>query len=345
MSSTASTYSNPFAGPDPADIRDINIHERVPVVLDATDSSYFAWRTYFSLLFYENNLVDHVDGNVDSCAMVGDSEWTAIDATLIRWFFTTISKDLFHTVVSDGDDARAVRVKLNGLFTNNKLQRRIILQQEFFDCHQDDQFIDDYCCRVKTLADELRDIGAKVDDDLLLSTITAGLNEDFGNAASNLSLIPKPSFPKFVAYLRLEERRMKGVKRVQHHALAAGTSRGAPPMAAPPAPRHQPPPPAPPAAPPSSSRVVGAVATATGAVASSNNWRMGGPSSADARTRMVLHRRDSPDKLYPVHPSGATTTHPAALAASVDLWHVRLGHPNSTVLRQILQSFSFSFIA
>ena len=130
--------------------------------------------------------------------------------------------------MSAGDDAHAMWVKLNGLFTDNKLQRRVFLQQEFFDCHQDEQSIDDYCRRLKTLADELRDIGAKVDDDLLLSTLTAGFNEDFGNAASNLTLMPEPSFPKFVAYLRLEERRMKGVKkRVQHHALAAGTSLGA----------------------------------------------------------------------------------------------------------------------
>ena len=33
-----------------------------------------------------------------------------------------------------------------------------------------------------------------------------------------------------------------------------------------------------------------------------------GFSVKDARTRMVLHRCDSPDDLYPVHPSGATTT-------------------------------------
>ncbi|XP_020196671.1 uncharacterized protein [Aegilops tauschii subsp. strangulata] len=166
MSSNASAYSNPFAGPDPADIRDISIHERVPVVLDATDNTYFTRKTYFSLLFRENNLVDHIDGTVDSRAMMGDSEWTAIDATLIQWFFTTISKDLFQMFASDGDDARAVWVKLNSLFTDNKLQRRVFLQQEFFDCHQDEQSIDDYCRRLKTLADELRDIGAKVDDDL-----------------------------------------------------------------------------------------------------------------------------------------------------------------------------------
>nr|XP_040251903.1 uncharacterized protein LOC120968940 [Aegilops tauschii subsp. strangulata] len=231
MSSNASTYSNPFAV-DPAEIRDINVHARFPVTLDASNSTYFAWKTYFTLLFRENNLVDHMDGTVDSRTMVADAEWTAIDATIIRWFFITISKDLFHTVVSAGDDARALWVKLNGLFTDNQLQRRSI---------------DDYCHRLKTLADELRDIGAKVDDDLLLSTLTAGLNEDFGNAASNLTLMPEPSSPKFVAYLRLEERRMKGVKkRVQHHALVAGTSRGAPSPTAPPAPRQQPPPPAPP---------------------------------------------------------------------------------------------------
>ena len=130
MSSNASTYSNPFAV-DPAEIRDINVHARVPVTLDASNSTYFAWKTYFTLLFRENNLVDHVDGTVDSRTMVADAEWTAIDATIIRWFFTTISKDLFHTVVSAGDDARALWVKLNGLFTDNQLQRRVFLQQEF----------------------------------------------------------------------------------------------------------------------------------------------------------------------------------------------------------------------
>src|SRR4051812_38195 len=91
----------------PADMHDISIHDRVPVILDAIDSTFFAWKMYFSLIFRENNLVDYVDGTVDSRAMVGDSEWTAIDATLIWWFFTTISKSLFHTVMSDGVDARA----------------------------------------------------------------------------------------------------------------------------------------------------------------------------------------------------------------------------------------------
>ena len=46
--------------------------------------------------------------------------------------------------------------------------------------------------------------------------------------------------------------------------------------------------------------------------------------------------------LYPVHSPSGTSTRPATFATRVDLWHARLGHPNSTVLHQILQSFSFS---
>ena len=45
-----------------------------------------------------------------------------------------------------------------------------------------------------------------------------------------------------------------------------------------------------------------------------------GFSVKDACTRMVLHRCDSPDELYPVH-AGTSTSTPVALAARVDLWH------------------------
>ena len=69
---------------------------------------------------------------------------------------------------------------------------------------------------------------------------------------------------------------------------------------------------------------------------------MFGFSVKDARTRMVLHRCDSPDELYPVHSSTSSVAAPMALSAEVDLWHSRLGHPNTATLRHILRSFSFT---
>ena len=60
-------------------------------------------------------------------------------------------------------------------------------------------------------------------DELLLSTLIAGLNEDLGNAASNLTLMANPTYERAVAYLRLEERRLKHLRsRAVHTAFAAG---------------------------------------------------------------------------------------------------------------------------
>ncbi|XP_073357847.1 uncharacterized protein [Aegilops tauschii subsp. strangulata] len=222
---TRSRRTNPFEGPDPVVIRDLNILARVPIVLDHLTSTYYAWKTYFSLVFLEYNLRDHIDVSVDSRFMENDEEWTSIDATLIHWFYTTISKDLFHTVVSADDDAHAVWTKLNGLFIDNALQYKVFLHGKFFGCQQLDSSVDDYCMRLKKLVDELRDLGEKVSDELLLSTLIAGLNEDFGNAASNIPLITNPTFPKIVAYLKLEERRMR-MSRTQatHMALTTGAA-------------------------------------------------------------------------------------------------------------------------
>ncbi|KAK1617270.1 hypothetical protein QYE76_022787 [Lolium multiflorum] len=97
----------------------------------------------------------------------------AIDATIIRWFYQTVSNDIFRTVVRDGDSARTVWAKITGLFTDNKIKRATFLQQEFF-----------------------------------------------GTTNDRLSTS--------VAYLRLEERRLKHLRaRAAHTAFVAGFSRGA----------------------------------------------------------------------------------------------------------------------
>ena len=83
--------------------------------------------------------------------------------------------------------------KINNLFTDNKLQRLVFLQQEFFGCHQNDSTIDAFCLRLKTLSDELNDVGFKVGDELLLSTLTAGLNE--------ASATPPPTSPSWPTLL------------------------------------------------------------------------------------------------------------------------------------------------
>nr|XP_040252221.1 translation initiation factor IF-2-like [Aegilops tauschii subsp. strangulata] len=227
MSSSSSTVSNPFAGPDVTLVRDLNIHERVLVKLDQNTASYSAWKRYFSLVFRECLLHGHVDGTVDSALMINDED------------------DLFHTVVNDDDDAYAVWTKLNGLFTDNRLQRKVLLHGEFYGCQQLDSSIDDFCMRLKKLADELHDLGETIGDALLISTLTAGQTRILGTPPPTSP--SSRSLPSLSAYLKLEERRMRMARtRATHTALVAGT-RG---DQAPPPLRRTPPQPAAPAFPP-----------------------------------------------------------------------------------------------
>ncbi|XP_071685256.1 uncharacterized protein [Lolium perenne] len=228
FNSSGSGSSNPFAGPFVAVIRDISIAERVPVKLSTTAANFFPWKTYFGMLFREYDLLDHVDGTIDLLAMPHDPEWLAIDATIIRWFYQTISNDIFRTVVRDGDSAHTVWAKITGLFTDNKIQRVTFLQQEFFGTQQNDLSLDEYALKLKSLSDELHDLEFPIDDKIMLSTLSAGLGEDLSNAASNLTLLTTPTFEQAVAYLRLEERRLKHLRaRAAHTAFVAGFSRGA----------------------------------------------------------------------------------------------------------------------
>jgi hypothetical protein len=79
--------SNPFAGPSVTIIRDVPVLECVPVKLSHATANFFAWKTYFGLLFHEYDLLNHVDDTVNLLAMPHDPDWSTIDATIIRWFF------------------------------------------------------------------------------------------------------------------------------------------------------------------------------------------------------------------------------------------------------------------
>jgi hypothetical protein len=229
FNSSRSGSSNPFVGPSVTVIRYVPVLERVPIKLSHTAANFFTWKMYFALLFREYDILDHINDTVDLLAMPHDPDWSTIDATIIRWFFQTISTDIFHTVVRDGDTARDVWKKITGLFTDNKIQRITFLQQEFFGLHQNDLSLNAFCLRLKTLSDELRDLEFPITDALLLSMLAAGLGEDLSHVASNLTLLTTPTYEQVVAYLRNEERRLKHLRaHAAHTAFVAGFFPGVP---------------------------------------------------------------------------------------------------------------------
>ena len=63
-----------------------------------------------------------------------------------------------------------------------------------------------------------------------------------------------------------------------------------------------------------------------------------GLSVKDLKTQALIARYDSTGDLYPFH-EAMTTNSASAFLTSVNLWHRRLGHPNSQTVSSLLQHF------
>ncbi|XP_020170488.1 uncharacterized protein [Aegilops tauschii subsp. strangulata] len=214
-------------------LNDLIIKDHVPIILDLDSPSYNAWRTYFGLLIRSYRLVKHVDGSVDIRDMKYDDEWLAVDACIVKWILRTVSRGIFDMVNTRDPSTHAIWTRVCDLFLYNQLQRHVFLQGEFFTLQQNDVSIDDYCTRLKVLADELRDVGMTIDDSVLLTDLLRGLHPDLGQSAANLSLIT-PTYAKAVTYLRMKEKRLRhSTWQATHMALHAGHTSGS--GAAPPA--------------------------------------------------------------------------------------------------------------
>jgi hypothetical protein len=110
---------------------------------------------------------------------------------------------------------------------------------------QRDITIMQYCTRLKSFADQLRDLGQPVTDTQQVFNLLRGLNPRYHAAIPHItSRVPLPSFLQVRSFLMLEEHRAEQSARQQAtvHALYAGRAQTAlpPAPAAPPAPAPAP---------------------------------------------------------------------------------------------------------
>lgn len=130
---------------------------------------------------------------------------------------------------------------IEAIFHDNQLSRAVYVDAEYHALVQGDLSIMQYCTRLKTFADQLRDLGQPVSETQQLFNMIRGLGCQYHGAIPHLtSRVPLPSFLQARSFLLLEEHRAKQTTRIQHaHAMVAGhiTSSTPPsaPNAAPPA--------------------------------------------------------------------------------------------------------------
>ena len=184
-----------------------NIKNLIPVVLDLQASNYSKWRGYVLLILGRFALKDHV---LCDDLRPHDPAWSRMDCVVVSWLFNTISPDLLDVVhEQDGISARAAWLGLEQQFLNNRESRAMLLDAEFRTLCQGALSVDDYCRKMKTMADALADLGEPIPDRTLVLNVLRGLNERFQFMSQLITRQrPFPSFADVRADLRLAELNM-----------------------------------------------------------------------------------------------------------------------------------------
>jgi hypothetical protein len=148
-----------------------------------------------------------------------------MDCVVVSWLYNTVSADLLDVIHEcDGVTARVASLGIEQQFLNNRESRAMILDAEFRNFCQGSLSIDEYCRKMKTMADALADLGEPLTDRTMVMNILRGLNERFQFVAQLLSRQrPFPSFVDVRADLRLAELTM-GTTSAPPTALVASSS-------------------------------------------------------------------------------------------------------------------------
>lgn len=204
----------------------LNIKALVPITLDVAAANFTRWRGLFLVALGKYALTDHVlsDDHRPDLA-----KWFQMDCVVLAWLYGSISADLLQEVMSHNATARSVWRALELQFLGNCEQRALNLTTEFRTFHQGDLSVNDYCRRMKTMADSLSDLGDPLSDRALVLATLNGLNEKFDTLRSLITMQrPFPSIADVRSQLLLEELSKASRPSGQSTVLLAGATSNKP---------------------------------------------------------------------------------------------------------------------
>ena len=180
-----------------------NIRALVPVVLDPLSTHYNRWRDLVILALERYSLDDHV---LLDAASLDVPAWRRMDAVVRSWLFGTLTAELMETVRVREDTTRVTWVRIEEQFRGNRETRALQLDAAFRLFEQGDLSITDYCRRMKSMADDLGDLGEVIQDRTLVLNVLRGLNERYSHMVALLKRSRLfPTFDEVRNDLLLEE--------------------------------------------------------------------------------------------------------------------------------------------
>jgi hypothetical protein len=163
------------------------------ITLDLPKHNYYHWHPLFEVHLGRCNLLDHIAD--DSVPWPTDPRWVKDDLAIVQWIYQRVSTEILNLVFRNAINAAALWTTLRQLFQDNVDARVNTLHTELRNTIQGDSPVGVYCQKLKTITDELKELGDAVDDRQLISVLLVGLGDRFKKQVSFVPMMrPPPTF-------------------------------------------------------------------------------------------------------------------------------------------------------
>ncbi|XP_062193559.1 uncharacterized protein LOC133896956 [Phragmites australis] len=122
-----------------------------------------------------------------------DAEWRMNDHIIVNWLYTTVTKDVFDLIHKPCSLAFTVWNTIEGLFCDNELQCAIYFETKFHSLQQGDMSISQSYTRLKTLTNNLCDVGQPISESRQVLNMLRSLNHKYRHTTSTPNSHPTPS--------------------------------------------------------------------------------------------------------------------------------------------------------
>ncbi|XP_021717829.1 uncharacterized protein LOC110685582 [Chenopodium quinoa] len=175
-----------------------NIKSSIPIVLEMENVQYSTWVELFKVHARSHKVLDHIItppkgvGTTTVRFITKGKEkpppatyeekelWSTLDATVISWIYSTISRDLLNTSIEPDSTAMDTWNRLRDIFQDNKHSRAVALEQEFSTTSMENfPNVSSYCQRLKSIADQLKNVGAPVSHSRMVLQMVDGLSKAY----------------------------------------------------------------------------------------------------------------------------------------------------------------------
>lgn len=179
-------------------------------MLDGTKVTYSAWVKLFTLHAKGYKVLHHIDGTASPKENDPTYEtWVEIDSIVLQWIYGTLADDILTRVLETNTTARNAWLKIREIFLNNKGVRAAALEQQFTNLTLSScSSLDEYCKKLKDLAEQLGDVEHEVTESPLVTQLVRGLPPEYDITASLINQ-KSPGWDIATTMLDLERQRLE----------------------------------------------------------------------------------------------------------------------------------------